>query len=39
LGSPKDVLGAAVTGIVAAAVVRSVYWVGTRADRFVTGIL
>jgi undecaprenyl-diphosphatase len=35
----SDVLGGALTGIVAAAVVRSVYWKGTRADRLVTGIL
>jgi undecaprenyl-diphosphatase len=35
----SDVLGGAVTGIIAAAVVRSVYWEGTRADRFVTSIL
>jgi len=35
----SDVLGGALTGIVAAAVVRSVYWEGTRADRFITGIL
>src|SRR5258708_4027037 len=34
----SDVLGGALTGIVAAAVVRSVYWKGTRADRLVTGI-
>ena len=35
----SDVLGGALTGIVTAAVVRSVYWEGTRADRFITGIL
>ncbi|SEE72010.1 undecaprenyl-diphosphatase [Rhizobiales bacterium GAS191] len=35
----SDVLGGALTGIVAAAVVRSVYWEGTCADRFITGIL
>jgi undecaprenyl-diphosphatase len=35
----SDVLGGALTGIVAAAVVRSIYWEGTRADRFVTAIL
>jgi len=35
----SDVLGGALTGIVAAVVVRSVYREGTRADRFVTGIL
>jgi len=34
-----DVLGGALTGIIAAAVVRSVYWEGTRTDRFITGIL
>lgn len=34
----SDVLGGALTGIVAAAVVRSIYWKGTRADRFITGI-
>lgn len=35
----SDVLGGAITGIVAAAVVRSVYREGTRGDRFITGIL
>lgn len=35
----SDVLGGALTGIVAAAVVRSIYWEGTRADRFITGLL
>src|SRR6266852_3261721 len=35
----SDVLGGALTGIVAAAVVRSVFWEGTRADRFITDIL
>jgi len=35
----SDVLGGALTGIVAAALVRSVYWEGTQADRFITGIL
>jgi undecaprenyl-diphosphatase len=35
----SDVMGGALTGIVAAAVVRSAYWEGTRADRFITGIL
>jgi undecaprenyl-diphosphatase len=35
----SDVLGGALTGIVAAGVVRSVYREGTRADRFFTGIL
>ncbi|MDE1969814.1 MAG: phosphatase PAP2 family protein [Alphaproteobacteria bacterium] len=34
-----DVLGGAVTGIVAAGVVRWLYWEGTWADRFVTRIL
>ena len=35
----SDILGGAVTGIVAAAVVRSIYWEGTRVDRFITGLL
>lgn len=35
----SDVLGGAVTGILAAVVVRKVYWEGTRADRFLTNIL
>ena len=35
----SDVLGGALTGIVAAALVRSAYWEDTRADRFITGIL
>jgi undecaprenyl-diphosphatase len=35
----SDGLGGALTGIVAAAVVRMVFWEGTRADRFITGIL
>jgi undecaprenyl-diphosphatase len=35
----SDVLGGALTGMAAAAVVRLVYWEGTRADRFITGIL
>lgn len=35
----SDVLGGATTGVVAAAVVRSAYWEGTRVDRFFTGIL
>jgi undecaprenyl-diphosphatase len=35
----SDVLGGAVTGIIAAIFVRLVYREGTRADRFVTGIL
>lgn len=34
-----DVAGGAVTGIVAAALVRSAYWEDTRADRFITSIL
>lgn len=34
----SDVLGGALTGIVAAAVVRSIYWEGTQADRFITRI-
>lgn len=34
-----DVLGGAVTGVAAAAVVWAAYREGTRADRFVTGIL
>jgi undecaprenyl-diphosphatase len=34
-----DVLGGVVTGIIAAATVRSLYWEGTRADRFITKIL
>ena len=35
----SDVLGGALTGIVAAALVRSAYWEDTRADRIITGIL
>jgi undecaprenyl-diphosphatase len=35
----SDVIGGALTGIAAAAVVWSLYWEGTPADRFVTGIL
>jgi len=35
----SDVLGGALTGIAAAAVVRSIYWEDTRADRFITSIL
>lgn len=35
----SDVLGGAVTGIVAAIAVRSFYWEGTWADRFLTNIL
>lgn len=34
-----DVLGGAVTGILAAAVVRGLYWEGTRVDRLITGFL
>jgi undecaprenyl-diphosphatase len=35
----SDALGGALTAIVAAALVRSVYWEDTRADRFITGFL
>ncbi len=35
----SDILGGASIGIAAAAVVRSVYWEDTRADRFITSIL
>jgi undecaprenyl-diphosphatase len=35
----SDVLGGALTGVVAAAVVRAVYWENTRADRLVTSIM
>jgi len=35
----SDVLGGALTGVAAAAVVRLVYWENTRADRFITGLL
>ena len=35
----SDVLGGAVTGIIAAGAVRAFYWEGTPADRFITGIL
>lgn len=35
----SDVLGGALTGIIAAAVVRACYWEGTRADRLMTRIL
>jgi undecaprenyl-diphosphatase len=35
----SDILGGATSGIVAAAVVHALYREGTRADRFVTGIL
>ena len=34
-----DVLGGAMTGILAAAAVRGLYWEGTRVDRLITGIL
>lgn len=34
-----DVLGGAVTAIIAAGAIRSLYWEGTWADRFVTKIL
>jgi undecaprenyl-diphosphatase len=35
----SDVLGGASTGLVAAGVIRFLYWESTRADRIVTGIL
>ena len=35
----SDVLGGALTGIVAAVLVRRLYWEGTRVDRLVTRIL
>jgi undecaprenyl-diphosphatase len=35
----SDVMGGALTGLVAAALVRALYWEGTRADRLVTSIL
>jgi undecaprenyl-diphosphatase len=35
----SDVVGGAVTGIVAAALVRALYREGTRIDRMITGIL
>jgi undecaprenyl-diphosphatase len=35
----SDVVGGALTGIAAAALVRTLYWEGTRADRLITGIL
>lgn len=35
----SDVVAGALTGIIAAVVVRSAYWEGTRADRLITGIL
>ena len=35
----SDVLGGALTGIIAAIVVRAAYREGTRIDRFIAGIL
>jgi undecaprenyl-diphosphatase len=35
----SDVLGGALTGIIAAMVVRALYWEGTRLDRLITRIL
>ncbi len=35
----SDVLGGAATGTLAAAAVRALYWEGTAADRFITGLL
>ena len=35
----SDVLGGALTGIIAAVIVRSAYWEGTRMDRLITSIL
>lgn len=35
----SDVLGGALTGVLAAVVVRYAFWQGTRVDRFITGIL
>jgi len=35
----SDVLGGAMTGVLAAILVRGAYWEGTRIDRLVTGIL
>lgn len=35
----SDVLGGMLTGVIAAVVLRSVYWQGTRADRLITRIL
>jgi undecaprenyl-diphosphatase len=35
----SDMLGGALTGIIAAVVIRSVFQEGTRTDRFITGIL
>lgn len=34
-----DVLGGALTGVIGAALVRALYWEGTRADRLITSIL
>lgn len=34
-----DVLGGAATGLMAAATVRTLYWEGTRMDRFITDLL
>jgi undecaprenyl-diphosphatase len=34
-----DILSGAVTGVIAAGVMRSLYWEGTRVDRFVTRLL
>lgn len=35
----SDILGGALTGVIAAALVRALYWEGTRADRLITNIL
>jgi undecaprenyl-diphosphatase len=35
----SDVFGGAITGTIAAVAVRSLYWEGNWADRFITGIL
>ena len=35
----SDVLGGALTGVLAAVMVRYAFWEGTRVDRFITGIL
>jgi len=35
----SDILGGAVTGMIAAGAARAFYWEGTLADRFITGIL
>lgn len=34
-----DILGGAATGMIAAVIVRSAYWEGTRVDRLITSIL